>query len=80
MLEHDGVRPWEEFTAKFGDDFDESPYWQWHAPETLSGFLRMSGVLAVGTLDGVQVAVIPAELRPLLKNVLASQKKASSDE
>jgi tetratricopeptide (TPR) repeat protein len=74
MLEGEGVRPWEEFIDKFGDDFDESPYWQWHEPETVPGCLRMFGVLAVGTLDGQQVALIPADLRPLLQQVLSSHK------
>ncbi|RME07764.1 MAG: hypothetical protein D6803_03070, partial [Anaerolineae bacterium] len=72
VLEADGVRPWEEFTARFGDDFDESPYWKWHEPETVPGVLRMSGLLAVGTLDDAPVAVVPRELRPLLRQILAA--------
>ena len=73
LLEADGIRPWKEFTAKFGDDFDESPYWQWAEPETTPGILRMSGLVFAGTLDGEQVALIPAELRPLLRDALAAE-------
>jgi hypothetical protein len=80
LLRGDGIRPWEEFTAKFEDDFDESPYWQWHCPETVPGCLRMFGVLAVGTLDGQRVALIPDDLRPLLRQALASQKGESAHE
>ncbi|MBL7161142.1 MAG: tetratricopeptide repeat protein [Anaerolineales bacterium] len=70
VLAGEGMRPWGEFTARFGDDFDESPYWQWHEPETVPGCLQMYGFLAVGTLDKEQVTVIPNELRPLLKEVV----------
>lgn len=66
VLAGEGVRPWSEFTARFGDDFDESPYWQYHEPETIPGRLRMLGLLAVGTYAGQTIALIPLELRPLL--------------
>jgi tetratricopeptide (TPR) repeat protein len=78
MLEHGGVRPWNEFIGRFGDDFDESPYWQWHDPETVPGYLRMTGMLAVGKLGEEHVAVIPAELRPILAEIL-SDPEASGD-
>lgn len=70
LLEEGGVRPWAEFTARFEDDFDESPYWQWHDPETVPGVLRMFGFMTVGTLDGREVAFIPNDLRPLLQGIL----------
>lgn len=67
VLEGEGVRAWEEFTQRFGDDFDESPWWQWHEPNTVPGRLRMLGFLSVGTLDDQHVALIPKELRSLLQ-------------
>jgi hypothetical protein len=70
LLEEGGVRPWAEFTARFEDDFDESPYWQWHDPETVPGVLRMFGFMTVGTLDGREVAFIPNDLRSLLLGIL----------
>jgi tetratricopeptide (TPR) repeat protein len=72
LLENDGIRPWEAFAAKFGDNADESPYWHWHKPESVPGILRMSGLLSVGTLDGQRVALIPADLRPTLRKRLAT--------
>lgn len=70
VLEGEGIRSWKEFIERYGDDFDESPYWQYHDPETIPGLLRMKGLLAVGTLDECRVALIPADLRPLLKQIL----------
>ncbi len=69
VLEDEGIRPWEEFNKRYGDDIDESPYWQYHEPETIPGRLRMTGLLAVGTFDGNRVALIPADLRPVLKQI-----------
>jgi hypothetical protein len=73
LLDKEGVRPWAEFTDRFGSDFDESPYWQWHEPETVPGRLRMLGLLAVGTLEGDEIALIPANLRPLLREILETE-------
>jgi hypothetical protein len=73
LLEGDGVRPWAEFTTRFGDDFDESPYWEWHDPETVPGVLRLFGLVSVGTLDGREVAFIPNDLRSPLRDGLAGQ-------
>ncbi len=70
LLEHGGVMPWQAFTVAFGDDFDESPYWIYHEPESIPGILKSFGLLAVGTYKGQQVALIPADLRPLLSSAL----------
>lgn len=75
VLEGGGVRPWAEFTEIYGDDFDESPYWNYHTPESTPGILRMAGLLAVGTLDNRQVVLIPGELRSLLKQILPSENR-----
>lgn len=70
LLEADGIRPWKEFMRKYGDDMDESPYWNHNEPESIPGRLKISGLLFVGTLDGQQVAFIPADVRPLLRELL----------
>jgi hypothetical protein len=75
VLEGGGVRSWTEFIQRYGDDFDESPYWQYHEAETIAGRLRMAGLLAVGSLEGQRVAVIPYELRPLLSEILKTITK-----
>jgi len=70
VLEGDGMRPVDSFTERFGDIHDESPHWQYHKPETIPGRLRMLGFLAVGTLDGQRVTLIPSELRSLIGDIL----------
>ncbi|MEW6401755.1 MAG: hypothetical protein AB1649_08145 [Chloroflexota bacterium] len=72
ILEGGGWRPWAEFTQKFGDDMDESAYWRYNEPESIPGRLKMSGLLFTGKLDGQEVALIPADLRPVLSKVLAA--------
>ncbi|MBS1250700.1 MAG: hypothetical protein MAG431_02295 [Chloroflexi bacterium] len=70
VLAGDGVRSREAFVERFGDNYDESLHWQYHAPETIPGRLQMLGFLAIGTLDDQRVTLIPRELRPLLDEVL----------
>jgi len=38
-----GFMPWDEFSEKYGDDLEESPYWEWHPPETVMGRLKANG-------------------------------------
>jgi tetratricopeptide (TPR) repeat protein len=70
LLETDGIRPWQEFVHKFGDDNEESVYWDYHEPESVPGRLRRFGFFFSGVLDDQLVAFIPADIRPLLKEVL----------
>jgi len=71
VLDGGGFRPWGEFTERFGDDMDESPYWQWHEPESLPGRLKRTGLLYVGMLNELQVAFIPADIREQLAEILS---------
>ena len=70
VLEAGGTMDWEGFTARYGDDLDESPYWQWHEPETVMGRLRMLGLLSEGTVDDRLIILVPRELRDLLPPLL----------
>jgi tetratricopeptide (TPR) repeat protein len=70
ILDGGGWQPWAEFTEKFGDDMDESPYWRYGDPESIPGRLKLAGLIFAGKLDGQEVAFIPANLRPLLKEAL----------
>jgi tetratricopeptide (TPR) repeat protein len=70
LLETDGVRLWKEFVHKYGDDMDESTYWNYNEPESIPGRLKISGLLYTGMLDGQQVAFLPADVRPLLRTIL----------
>jgi tetratricopeptide (TPR) repeat protein len=70
ILEASGVREWNEFVRKYGDDMYESTYWVYHQPESIPGRLKLSGLLYSGTLEGQQVAFIPPDVRPLLLKLL----------
>jgi tetratricopeptide (TPR) repeat protein len=70
VLARGGDMPWGDFDAAYGNDLEESPYWQWHVPETIMGRLRLCGLLAEATVDGELLVTVPSELRRLLRKIL----------
>jgi len=58
-----GTLAWEVFDQEFGNDMDESPYWQYHEPETVMGRLRAHGLLVEVKVEGELLVSIPVELR-----------------
>jgi Tfp pilus assembly protein PilF len=70
VLAGGGHMDWQQFTARYDSDTEESPYWQYHAPESLMGRLRLRGLLVEATVDNRLLVVIPAELRQLLAEIL----------
>lgn len=70
VLADGGAVNWEEFDARYGNDLDESPYWEWHTPETVMGSLRLRGLLVEATVDGALLIVVPGDLRSLLRSAL----------
>lgn len=70
VLDAGGWMDWEQFREEHGDDLDESPYWQWHEPDTVPGVLRMYGLLAIGTHEERVIVVIPEELRSPLEKLI----------
>lgn len=73
-----GFMHWDEFSGKFGDDLEESPYWDWHPPETVMGRLKARGLIGEGSFDGSERIFIPYEFRPLLQAV--QMEKDAPDE
>lgn len=71
VLAEGGALDWEAFEARYGNDLDESPYWQYHPPKSLMGRLRLRGLLAEATVNDQLLIVIPAELRRPLSEILA---------
>ena len=69
LLERGGIASWEAFTEHYGNDREESPYWQYREPQTTMGILRLSALLFVGKRDGGQWVQVPAELRPVLREL-----------
>ncbi|MBN1812828.1 MAG: hypothetical protein JXA14_13415 [Anaerolineae bacterium] len=71
VLDQSGTMPWADFDAAYDNDLDESPYWNWHEPESVMGNLRARGLLAEATIDGEMIITIPTDLRQPLGDVLA---------
>jgi tetratricopeptide (TPR) repeat protein len=70
VLANGGAMPWKDFDARYGNDLEESPYWNYHEPETTMGRLRLRGLLAEATVAKKLLVTIPSELRPLLQKIL----------
>jgi len=73
ILGHGGIMDRQAFVAAHGDDQKDSPYLEHHATQskTTAGRLRTRGLLFEGAIEGQSVFVIPRELRPLLRDILA---------
>ena len=74
VLARGGSMPWQDFDATYGNDLEESPYWQWHVPETTPGRLRLRGLLVETTVDGALLVAVPSELRQFLGEMLSRQQ------
>ncbi len=70
VLESSGHMSWQDFETRYGNDLEESPYWEYHEPETLMGRLRLRGLLAETTVDGELRVAVPSELRQVLHEML----------
>ena len=74
LMLKDGLMPLEEFAEKHGDDLEESPYWNWHPPETVMGRLKARGLIVEGSHGVSECILIPCELRPLLQAIQKETK------
>jgi hypothetical protein len=70
VLEHGGTMPWEPFDARYGNDLEESRYWNWHTPETTMGQLRFYGLLVETTVDEELRVAVPTDLHDDLRRIL----------
>jgi len=70
VLENGGARSLKDFTDKYGSDEEESPYWNYHKPETIIGRLGQAGFLAKGTLNGVPSVLVPVEIKNSIKTLI----------
>jgi len=71
VLAEGGTMAWRDFDARYDNDLDESPYWNWHTPKTTMGRLRLRGLLVEATVEGELLVVVPADLRQELREVLS---------
>jgi hypothetical protein len=70
VLDCGGAMAWEDFDDRYGNDLQESRYWQWHTPETTMGQLRLRGLLVEATVDNELHVVVPVDLREVLRGIL----------
>lgn len=63
VLDAGGALDWDAFDREFGNDLEESPYWNWHPAESVMGRLRSQSLLAESTVAGEVRVVVPEELR-----------------
>ena len=71
VLASGGTMGWDDFDTRYGNDMDESAYWEWHTPETTMGRLRRRGLLVEATVEGELLIVVPGDLRQELREILA---------
>jgi tetratricopeptide (TPR) repeat protein len=71
VLASGGHMSWQDFDAEYGNDLEESRYWQWHEPKTIMGRLRHRGLLVETTVDGELLVAVPLEVRQPLAEALA---------
>ena len=71
VLADGGHMPWYSFDAQYGNDLEESQYWQYHEPKTTMGRLRLHGLLVETTVNGELLVAVPLDLRRVLGESLA---------
>jgi tetratricopeptide (TPR) repeat protein len=70
VLADGGHMPWHRFDAQYGNDLEESQYWQYHEPKTKMGRLRLRGLLVETTVNDVLLVAVPQDLRQVLERSL----------
>jgi tetratricopeptide (TPR) repeat protein len=70
VVEAGATMPWGDFDARYDNDLEEVPEWDYHLPQTVMGQLRLHGLLVEATVDGELLVTIPAELRAGLGEIL----------
>jgi hypothetical protein len=65
-----GTMPWGDFDARYDNDLEESPEWDYHPPQTAMGQLRLHGLLVETTVHSELRVAIPAELRTAMGEIL----------
>jgi hypothetical protein len=71
VLAHGGHMAWEEFDAQYGNDLEESRYWDYDVPETTMGRLRLQGLLVEAQVGGRLYVVVPMDVRDMLEEILS---------
>lgn len=70
VLAAGGAMPQATFRATYGDDADESPWWNYQPPQSVAGRLRLRCLLVETKVEGTVYLSVPADLRAPLAAAL----------
>lgn len=75
LIENKGFAKYHVVAKKFGDEKDDSYWWEEEGPESTIGQLRMMGLIACGKANfgsrRYKTLIIPKDVRPLVNKVLS---------
>jgi len=71
VLAHGGHMAWGDFDAHYGNDLEESRYWNHDVPQTTMGRLRLRGLLVEAKVGGRLYIVVPVDVRDVLAETLS---------
>ena len=72
ILESGGICETAAITERFGSDEEDGWFWVEDPPTSTLGQVRLRGLVFVGLSDSQRVALIPMELRELIRDALGS--------
>lgn len=75
VVKRGGIVPAEELRALHGDEREESPYWEYHQPESPLGRLLVCGLVAVAFGAEQEQVVVPLELREMLPGLVSGHRR-----
>jgi tetratricopeptide (TPR) repeat protein len=75
VVEQGGVVPAEDLRTLHGDECEESPYWEYHQPQSPLGRLLVRGLVAVAFGGEQEQVVVPVELRQLLPGLVKGHRR-----
>jgi tetratricopeptide (TPR) repeat protein len=70
VLAGGGHMPWQDFDERYGNDLEESQYWQYREPTTTMGRLRLRGLLVEATVNDTLLVVVPLDVRQMVRKSL----------
>lgn len=75
LLDNEGGVKYNVVSKKFGDEKDDSYWWEEEMPDSTIGQLRMMGLIAVGKANfngrRYKTVIIPKDVRPVVEKVLS---------